>query len=386
MPIYSIKDNKGKTIKYRVDVNYKDENGNYKRITKMNKNTTTLSGAKKVELEILNKLNLMSSDLSSDEMTYQQLWESYCEYQKNEVKQTTLKKCEQHNRVHILPFFKDKIITKITHKDVQRWKNKMNEKDLNVTTKNNIFKSLKCVMNYGVKFHNLTSNVCYKVSNFKNPTIIIDEEVHYWTIDEFNKFIYDFRSVCEEKNDIHFWNYYVLFNVLYFAGLRRGEAYALRWTDYDSLKRTLHIKKSICQKLKGVRNFETSPKTKSSIRKIKIPKRLCDVLDEHLKRYEEDVYLFDKKSDIWYINGGLEPLRDTTVDKYFNAQTEKLDLEQIRIHDLRHSFASLLINGGVNIKIISEMMGHSSVDITWNRYGHLYPNAQDKATDYIDSL
>ena len=86
MPIYPIKDNKGKTIKYRVDVNYKDENENYKRITKMNKNTLTLSSAKKVELEILNKLNLMSSNLSSDEMTYQQLWASYCEYQKKRSK------------------------------------------------------------------------------------------------------------------------------------------------------------------------------------------------------------------------------------------------------------------------------------------------------------
>lgn len=386
MPIYPIKDNKGKTIKYRVDVNYKDENGNYKRITKMNKNTTTLSGAKKVELEILNKLNLMSSDLSSDEMTYQQLWESYCEYQKSEVKQSTLIKCTQHHINHILPFLKDKNINKISHHDIQKWKNKMNEKDLNVTTKNNIYKSLKAVINYGVKYHDLKNNVCNKIPNFKDPSVIIDEEIHYWTIDEFNKFIDSFRKKCEEQSDIHYWNYYVLFNVLYFAGLRRGEASALRWTDYDPIQRTIHIKKSINQKIKGVRNLETSPKNKSSIRKIKIPKRLCDVLDEHLKRYEEEVYLFNRKSEIWYINGGLEPLRDTTVDKHFTSQIEELGLKNIRIHDLRHSYASLLINGGINIKIISEMMGHSNVEITWNRYGHLYPNAQEKATDYIDSL
>ena len=110
------------------------------------------------------------------------------------------------------------------------------------------------------------------------------------------------------------------------------------------------------------------------------------MLDEHLKRYEEEVYLFNRKSEIWYINGGLEPLRDTTVDKHFTSQIEELGLKNIRIHDLRHSYASLLINGGINIKIISEMMGHSNVEITWNRYGHLYPNAQEKATDYIDSL
>ena len=102
--------------------------------------------------------------------------------------------------------------------------------------------------------------------------------------------------------------------------------------------------------------------------------------------YEEEVYLFNRKSEIWYINGGLEPLRDTTVDKHFTSQIEELGLRNIRIHDLRHSYASLLINGGINIKIISEMMGHFNVEITWNRYGHLYPNAQDKATDYIDSI
>ena len=181
--------------------------------------------------------------------------------------------------------------------------------------------------------------------------MIVDEEIHYWTIDDFNRFITSFRTKCENQDDIHFWNYYVLFNILYYAGLRRGEASALRWSDYDPVKKTLSIKKSVNQKIKGVRNLETSPKNKSSIRKIKIPNKLCEILNEHIKRYE-DVYLFDSKSDIWYINGGLEPLRDTTVDKQFNKQIEELDLKNIRIHDLRHSFASLLINGGINIKII----------------------------------
>ena len=387
MPIYPIKDEKGKTVKYRVDINYKDENGNYKRITKMNKNTTTLASAKKLEHQLLQELNY----LKSDNITYQELYDEYMTVKETEIKFTTLGKTEMNQRLYILPFFAKKNIDEITTKDVQRWKLEIEKKGLAHQTKNNIFSSLRAVLSFGVKFHGLQNNPAIACGNFVNKEYKKDK-LNYWTLEEFTSFNDKLKEFClekEQKNDLDtfiYWGYYTLFNILFYAGLRKGEAQALKWADYDPISKTISVTKSIAQKQKDAPWLITTPKNRSSVRTIKISNKLCSILNEQLSRYKDKVYLFDEKDSSWFICGGLEPLRNTSVENIFKDNTSAASLKTIRIHDLRHSFASLLVNGGIDIKIIAELMGHAKVDLTWNLYSHLYPNAQDKATSYIDSL
>ena len=94
-------------------------------------------------------------------------------------------------------------------------------------------------------------------------------------------------------------------------------------------------------------------------------------------------YLFNTS---WYICCGHQPIRKITVANFKNRYEKILNLSHIRTHGFRHSFATPLINGNINIETISKLMGHSTVQETWNRYGHLYPEKTNEAIEYVNKI
>ena len=186
----------------------------------------------------------------------------------------------------------------------------------------------------------------------------------------------NFQRKIQPSNNLTFYT------IAFFAGARKGEILCLTW---DRIKNkngcnNLFIRKSMNQ---DSTPFEiTDPKNRSSIRYVPICDFLQKQLDKHRKLYEQ-VYLFDTS---WYICCGHQPIRKTTISNFKNKYEKELKIPHIKIHGFRHSFASLLVNGNVNIKTISKLMGHSTVQETWNRYGHLYPEKANEAIDYINKL
>lgn len=144
----------------------------------------------------------------------------------------------------------------------------------------------------------------------------------------------------------------------------------------------MHIRRSIAQKTKG-EDIETQPKNKSSIRDLQMPAQLIEILNEHKERQRAASRLF---SDDYRICGGERPLRDTSIDKHNRKFAIEADLPRIRIHDFRHSHASLLANEGINIQEIARRLGHSNVQITWNTYSHLYPREEDRAIEVLERI
>lgn len=205
----------------------------------------------------------------------------------------------------------------------------------------------------------------------------------FYTLDAFLQFIKSAYNLAEksdkESGSIHEWNYYVFFNIAFYAGMRKGEINALRWSDIKN--NTIYITRSISQKLKGG-DCETPPKNKSSIRSIQIPKPLQKILDEHYRRYSQ----IDRFSDNWRICGGETCLRDSTIEKRNRLYAEAAGLKKIRIHDYRHSHASLLANNGINIQEIARRLGHSNIEMTWNVYSHLYPREEEKALEILNKI
>ncbi|MGN0148785.1 MAG: tyrosine-type recombinase/integrase [Clostridia bacterium] len=84
--------------------------------------------------------------------------------------------------------------------------------------------------------------------------------------------------------------------------------------------------------------------------------------------------------------GGIQCIRDTSVENRNKSYAEKAGLKKIRIHDFRHSHASYLANNGINIQEIARRLGHSKVDITWNTYSHLYPKEEDRAVAVLENI
>lgn len=119
----------------------------------------------------------------------------------------------------------------------------------------------------------------------------------------------------------------------------------------------------------------TPPKTESSIREILINKKLVDII----KKYSEKLYSLNKETRLF-------KLHQTNIRKQIKSFAEKVGVKIIRVHDLRHSHASLLIHLGVNPLAISKRLGHENIDTTLNTYSHLYPDASKKIVEMLEEV
>ena len=183
----------------------------------------------------------------------------------------------------------------------------------------------------------------------------------FWTKDEYLKF----ADVMMDKP----LSYYA-FEMLYWTGIREGELLALTAEDFDFDKQTVTINKSL-QHLNG-RDVITPPKTEKSNRTIKMPKFLCEEMQEYLKMF----YSPSKNDRIFLISKSY-------LHHEMDRGSKAADVKRIRIHDLRHSHVSLLIDMGFSAIAIADRVGHESIDITYN-YAHLFPSKQTEMAEKLD--
>ena len=163
---------------------------------------------------------------------------------------------------------------------------------------------------------------------------------------------------------------YYAFEILYWCGIREGELLALTPADFDFEKKTLRINKSY-QRLQG-KDVITTPKTKKSNRVIQMPDFLCDEMQDYFKQ------LYGLESD-----SRIFPLTKHTLKRGMEFGCKASGVKVIRIHDLRHSHVSLLINMGYSAVAIGNRVGHESVEITY-RYAHLFPTVQKEMADKLN--
>jgi len=177
------------------------------------------------------------------------------------------------------------------------------------------------------------------------------------------------------------------FEVLTGTGLRRGEALALHWEDVDLDQRVLHVRRSVTDV--GGKLTIGTPKTKGSATGVGLSARVVAALERQRERqvfevlewgdgYEHHGLVFAKE------NGTM--LRPEFVLKRFHALTDTAGLPRVRIHDLRHLAATLMLTNGVPLALVSKTLRHSQVGITANLYGHLTPEAAHAAADSLGGV
>lgn len=185
----------------------------------------------------------------------------------------------------------------------------------------------------------------------------------FWTKEQFEAFL-----ACVERPSAR-----AGFSLLFWTGIRIGELLALTLNDFDFEKKTLSVSKSF-QSIKG-REVITEPKTQKSKRVIPLPDKLCAVVQEYTTR------LYDYSPD-----ERLFPFTKSFFHKEMEKACAASGVEKIRLHDLRHSHASLLIEMGAPILLVSERLGHEDVETTLRTYGHLYPNKHEDTVKKLDDL
>ena len=186
----------------------------------------------------------------------------------------------------------------------------------------------------------------------------------YWTVDEFNQF---FKALDREIDKEAF------FILLFYSGIRIGEACALTYGDFDFTNNTVTINKNYVVAKGKAYIYDT--KTQKSNRTIKLPRNVMNKIREysfHLYGRNANTRLFDRS--------------EVTYRGWLKRYSEKAKIKKIRIHDFRHSHASLLINIGVPVKQISERLGHDDVTITLSTYAHMYKEKEDELMQKLEEI
>lgn len=272
---------------------YKDEFNNNQRY--QSKKYMTKFEAKEAEAEYISQ---MKSDPVKvpEKMTLGDLWESFIAYQDDKVRIST-KVGYRYVEKHYKELFKIKCVDYNIH-HYEAWKKVMNKKNMKDVSKNDVLKTFKAMLHYGVKIYNFNFNqVLALMEKFKSPGERKKEQ-DFYVFKEFEQFL----SGEDEPRFIILWK------TLYYCGLRIGE------------------------------------------------------------------------------DRGIVPIPYSTARRRKVVVAQKAGVKEIRLHDFRHSCASLLINSGANINVVSKYLGHSDINETLNTYSHMFDSALNSVISVMNNL
>lgn len=307
--------------------------------------------------------DFLEKQSANPDMTFQNLYEIYMEDMAARLKQSTLLTKKTVLQTHILPFFGNKPINEIKASDVRRWQAKLMSSPNNYsqTYLKKINTELNSIINYAKRFYDLNTNPCGKAGTIGKAKA---EEMDYWTYDEYIAF----REGVKDKPLS-----YICFEVLYWTGMREGELLALSPADIDFDNKLISINRTY-QRIGGKDVF-TSPKTRKSKRKIPIPDFLCQELSDYI----QSRYMLDADERLF-------PVTKSYLSHEMIRGCKNTGVKKIRIHDIRHSHASLLINQGCDALMLADRLGHEKVSTTLNTYSHLFPHKQQELVHSLESL
>ena len=340
MPVYYDENRKS----WYTSFYYQDWQGNRKRKKKE-------GFARKKDAQEYERNFLLQYSGSCTDMTFGHITELYLADCKIRQKPTSYAVKESGINKHVLPYFKDFLINTITVTQIRQWQNELigsGKYSENYLHTQNTY--LSGIFNYAMKYYGLPKNPakeCGKISG-KKP------ELQFWTLDQFNAFIETYKGQFPE---------YPIFLLLFWTGMRSGELLALTLNDFDFTKHTVRISKTYHRLDKE--DLILEPKTESSSREIILP----PFIEDTIKEYASKLYDY-KPSD------RLFPTTKYILKHRLDNSAQAAGLPKIRVHDLRHSHASLLIHLGFSPLVIQERLGHENIETTLNTYSHLYPTQQ----------
>lgn len=345
----AIKDTK--TGKWKVDYHYLDWQGNRKRSTKRGFKT-------KREAEEWGR-SFLAQKQADCTINFGDFVAVYYEDIETRIKEHTMMNKKYIINLKVLPYFKNMKLSDIKASTIRKWQNELMKQGYSETYLKTINNQLSAILNHAVRFYELKSNPCTKAGSMGKSNA---EDMQFWTKEEFNTFI---EHVMNKQLS------YLAFTTLYWTGIRIGELLALTASDIDLEKKTISITKSY-QRL-NKRDVITKPKTPKSIRVISIPSFLVADFEDYLSR----IYNLDKEARIFNVTKGY-------LTCEMKRGVKESGVKKIRLHDLRHSHSSHLIELGFTPVAIAERLGHERVETTLNTYVHLYPNKQAEIANRLD--
>jgi integrase len=355
MTIYKKTSPKTGIVSWYTTFYYTDWAGNHRQ--KKKEGFKKQADAKNYEHDFLERI------AGTPDMTFKALADLYLQDYKEHYRPTSYENRKFSLDSYVLPYFKDLPINAITPGSVRKWQTVcMSNTNYAPSSLRTMHVTLSAVLNFAVKYYGLSNNPARIAGTMgKEKT----RPLEFWTLEEFKRF---------QKTIKDNLLYSTIYTILFYTGIRKGELLALTLSDFDTVAGTLTISKSY-RRLHG-QDLIQAPKTEKGNRTIAIPPFLLDIVNyyaAHIYGLTPHQRLFEHTS---------APSLKYNLDKYADIA----GLKRIRVHDLRHSHASLLIEQGFSPLIIKERLGHEDIQTTLNTYSHLYPSKQEEIAGRLQRL
>ena len=336
---------------------YRDWRG--ERHKKTRRGFATKSAAKRWEQSFLARCE------GTPSMTLSEFFELYEEDVRPRVKQSTWDTKEHMVRTKILPYLGSKPLNEITSADVIKWQNELTAmrtstgEHYRATYLHTVSNQLSALLNHAVLHYNLPSNPARKVPKMGSKDA---GEMSIWTKEQYLRFS---RAIMDKPES------WMAFELLYWTGIREGELLALTPEDFDLEGGTLSVTKTYHRRRR--QDVVTPPKTPKANRRVVMPSFLVEEVRNHLALPG-------------VASPGKRVFRMTKSFLYHEMDrgSRIAGVPRIRVHDLRHSHVSLLIEMGYSPLAIAERMGHETTEVTLH-YAHLFPNKQEEMAQGLDA-
>lgn len=307
-------------------------------------------GKSPAEVEI--KLSALGNrEYSVTEMTVKELTLEFLATVKPRLKESTFANYRMKAEKHIIPAFGNKCCCALNADDVYAFIEEKRGKGLSARYIADIVVLLKSIFRYAVRTYNVRDPLDgFKMTKCPKPDVAILSKTGQEQL----------LRLATAKNDIK----HLGIVMSLFTGMRIGELCALKWCDVDLKNRIIKVRRTLqrIQTADGGKKTKiviTEPKSASSVREIPIPECLIPLLEQHRR-----------DSDMFVLSGSRKPLECRTLQYRFAALLKNGNLPSVHFHSLRHAFATNCIALGFDVKTLSEILGHSSVEVTLNRYVH----------------
>jgi integrase len=315
---------------------------------------------------------LKGTYIEPSKVLYRDYLHDWMKDKRHSISSQTAAANDSYLRTHIIPSLGDIPMSKLTSLAIQRFITELKEKGLADSTVKRIYNIVNTSLNKAEKMQIIPKNVAALVDKPK----VRKSEIKVWDVNEVQQFL----EIAKDSR------YYVAFHLAVMTGMRQGEILGLRWIDVDFDNKTISIRQTLSHDGK---ELKSGAKTSSSVRSIAIDDETVAVLQKHRKMIVEEKL----KSGNVYTDLGLVVCTSTggiclprSLSKFWDKLRSRSNLPKIKFHDLRHTHASLLLKQNVHPKIVSERLGHSSIQMTLDTYSHLLPNIQQDAAKELGKI
>ncbi|USK82622.1 site-specific integrase [Peribacillus frigoritolerans] len=323
------------------------------------------------------RAELLEDDfLDLTKITYESYMEEWFQERKNTLQKTTFEIHSIYYRNLIKPKLGQLKVQQIVPIQIQKFINELvNETSYSAHTIHLIFR----IVSASLKKAKVLKLIKHNPADGITLPKIKKREMSIWSLKQVNQFI------SESININRLTRCYIGFLISIYTGMRQGEILGLRWKDVDFETHTIFVRQTLTQNAE----IKSGAKNEASVRSIHIPSKLVDELRSYRKQVLQEKLTHGQNyhdNDLVVCTRDGKPMIPRNFRKEFYNLIERVGLPKIRFHDLRHTHATILIQQNINVKLISERLGHSDIETTLNTYSHVLPDMQKSVSDKLDKI